>query len=340
MVTKETILKFLNDTCSPEEAAEVKAYFDSNPEALNHLEREWDDFTYEKRLSDIVSGKLWDQIQKQTAPRPVIRIYLSRIAVAASIILAIILGWHFLIHKQENKDAQLIANQLKTISNTTTAAMNILLSDSSLVALMPNSTLTYPERFDSTVRNVSIEGEANFAVTKNPARPFTVFSDSITTTVLGTKFTVKSFSTDKQIKVVLYEGKVAVHILKRSFAGNTKAYILQPGDIFTYSKNTNKANLNHSRERVHSKQQVPDAGPNAVLQGDNWYMFNNQSLAEVLDQLAVFYHTKIIYSKAAVRGKTFIGKIEKTDSLETILKSIGVLNNLKVSQKDNTYIIE
>jgi len=69
-------------------------------------------------------------------------------------------------------------------------------------------------------------------------------------------------------------------------------------------------------------------------------MFNNQSLAEVFDQLENLYNTRITYSRADLKGLSFIGKIDKTDSLEHILKSITLLNDLKLEKQNGGYVIK
>ncbi len=68
-------------------------------------------------------------------------------------------------------------------------------------------------------------------------------------------------------------------------------------------------------------------------------MFNNQSLEQVFDQLKMLYNADIVYSKKDVYNLYFVGKFDKTDSLYTILNQIASLNNLKVSKKNNKFII-
>jgi hypothetical protein len=77
----------------------------------------------------------------------------------------------------------------------------------------------------------------------------------------------------------------------------------------------------------------------SISHSSNWYMFNNQKLSDVFDLLSILYNEKIHYNKRDIIGRTFIGKIDKTDSLQNILKSIGLLNKLIVTKEEDGYHI-
>ncbi len=56
------------------------------------------------------------------------------------------------------------------------------------------STLSYPSRFDSDTRNVTLQGEAYFEVAKNPEKKFIVStSHQSQIEVLGTHFNVEAY---------------------------------------------------------------------------------------------------------------------------------------------------
>lgn len=343
MITQETIERFFSNNCTSQETAEVKAYFEINPDAMSGLEQEWNEFQLLGNLPASVSKKLWAEIQRETNPVPVLSIYLKRIAVAVSVVLMLGAAWYFIIHKTYNPKNNIVQvkNKLKTIVNTTTDKLTVRFSDSSLAELMPNSSVTFAEQFDSLKREVTLKGEAWFAVTKDPARPFAVTSGSIITTVLGTKFTIKSYDYDGQIKVTLHEGKVKITVNGAAFNGSKNVYYLYPEDVFVCNKKTSEAVLqSHAANDAETKNTVTDKNKaNAVMQSDNWYMFNNQPLCEVLDQLEILYSTKIGYKKADVKGLTFIGKLDKSNSLETILNSIALLNNLHLTKQGAAYLL-
>jgi transmembrane sensor len=62
-------------------------------------------------------------------------------------------------------------------------------------------------------------------------------------------------------------------------------------------------------------------------------MFNNQTLSDVFDQLALLYNVDIQYSERDLRNKYFIGKLEMKDSLSEIMRDIALLNKLSVQNQ-------
>jgi len=69
-------------------------------------------------------------------------------------------------------------------------------------------------------------------------------------------------------------------------------------------------------------------------------MFNNQSLIEIFHSLELMYDVKIAYTKKDVEQRYFIGTFSKSDSVESILQQIAVLNKLTVTKKDSSFIIK
>jgi hypothetical protein len=72
---------------------------------------------------------------------------------------------------------------------------------------------------------------------------------------------------------------------------------------------------------------------------DDCYVFNNCNLEVVFDQLQVIYNTKIIYDKAEPGNRSFIGKIDKNDSLFSILNRIALLNNFSLHKEGDSFVI-
>lgn len=85
----------------------------------------------------------------------------------------------------------------------------IPLSDGSQVRLNAGSKIRFPRFFDGDTREVYLEGEAFFQVTRDEKRPFIVRSGDLITTVLGTSFNVKAYR-NENIAVTVATGKVRV----------------------------------------------------------------------------------------------------------------------------------
>ena len=87
----------------------------------------------------------------------------------------------------------------------------VRLSDGSVIRLGPESRLAtaWPANLpEGAAREVSLEGEAFFAVTSDPARPFRVVTDAGTAEVLGTRFHLAADA--EELSVAVIEGRVAL----------------------------------------------------------------------------------------------------------------------------------
>ena len=99
--------------------------------------------------------------------------------------------------------------------------------------LNSNSSIKYNGNFSSD-RQVSLTGEAFFDVVKDKRRPFTVNTNEVNVRVLGTRFNIASYENEKDVEVVLEEGKLIF-----SENGTVKSCFMNPNDLVIYDK-TNK----------------------------------------------------------------------------------------------------
>ena len=291
-------------------------------------EEEWEDFQPDKVLSPELSGKIWNNINKNSTSPAVHFPYFKWMAVAASVLLVVGLSWQFILKKQKTSIIS-AATVAKNISNTTPQKKALTLSDGSTVELSPNSTLSYPESFNSLKRDVIVSGEADFNIAKAVAKPFSVSINAVLITVLGTRFTVNSYEAKNVTKVILHEGRVMVKIIDSSFRDNKTEYYLTPGDVFIFKKvNRRISNDSLSARILHLEKDKDDC-----------YVFDNYPLDIVFDQLQIIYNTKIIYNKVELGNRSFIGKIDKKDSLYHILNSIALLNKFDLHRQGDSLLI-
>jgi transmembrane sensor len=117
-------------------------------------------------------------------------------------------------------------------NNNSDGEQHIVLSDGSEVVLEKNSRLTYATNFSSGKREVYLEGNAFFNITRNPERPFIVYTQSIVTKVLGTSFYVKAMSSDETARVVVKTGKVSV-FKRENFTSNDAGSATLKGMVVT-----------------------------------------------------------------------------------------------------------
>ena len=156
----------------------------------------------------------------------------------------------------------------------------IHLPDGSLVTLAPQSQLRYPTRFSEASREVYLEGEAFFEVSKNPHRPFRVHSGTWVTQVLGTRFNVSAVRGASQMAVSLVEGQVQVN-------DEHGQYLLAPGQQLRADHATGRIYRQaFNREKVTAWRR-------------NKLVFQNEKLADVAGQIERLYGVKLVFADPA-----------------------------------------
>jgi len=337
MITKEQIDRYLKNECNEDERRLVAEYLDEHPEEMEQYLPEEEFATeqatpWEKERSE----QALEEVRRRLFGRPTVVRRLRAGLAAASVILVIGLVWFFSGGRSTKPGPGIttvttpLADVLERRVNTTGRTMTIALTDGSTVDLAPGSGIEYKKVFDNE-RLVRLEGEALFTVAKDKTKPFIVSSGDLSTTVLGTSFSVRSFAADQTIKVHLFTGKVAV----RTRIKNDPAIGLMPGEELVYDRQRMTARVT-SPQRKNMAVSTGRKGEKALQ--PEWYMFGGQSLPQVFDQLSEYYGVEINYYPADVSNRYFTGKFSKTDSLETILKDISLLHDLSLKKTDGVYI--
>lgn len=132
--------------------------------------------------------------------------------IAASILL--VSGLLAVSYFYKNKQT---AINIVSIKNHTGIIFKQVLPDGSQVWLNPNASLSFPSKFGQ-LREVTMQGEAFFNVTKDHKHPFQITSGQVLTKVWGTSFRIRSVPGENNTKVTVLTGKVSVSIPKNNQA--------------------------------------------------------------------------------------------------------------------------
>jgi ferric-dicitrate binding protein FerR (iron transport regulator) len=339
----ELIERFFKKQCTPEEAKEVAAYLKANPELLESYAsmHEWNAVEGSSMPEEFWS-EVWLSIQKKNKAK-VISFRLKRIAVAACLVLLIGAAYYYLYpEKQISKPVAYVhvlpkpAQERQTLSNNSKKIKSIVLEDSSVVQLSPNSSIQYDAPFPADKREIFLEGEAKFTIAKNKKKPFTVYTEMLATTALGTIFSVKTTAQKNNIIVKLFRGKVVIHAENNSLRGWDKDVYLLPGEQMKFNAENSllsvgKINTINNNAAVTIKK--PEADSSGILS------FSSTALPKVMQQLSAYYNVKIQYDSTLISKMNFTGTITKRDSLTVILKAISQMNNLDLINSNNEFII-
>ncbi len=209
-----------------------------------------------------------------------------------------------LVYKQkelsEAADKKEVRNKIVT---ETGGEYSFTLSDGTKVWLNSQSEIEFPVSFNGTERVINLIGEAFFEVAPDSERPFIVHSYNQTVQVLGTSFNIKAYADENKVFTTLVEGKVTVG------SGGNKI-TLTPGMESVCLRSNNgieiyKANINF-----------------ATAWRTGYFMFNEQSLDEMIKVLQRWYGYEFIYDNQIEGAGTFSGRFNKYSNLDTTLRSI------------------
>lgn len=254
-MTKDTIIKFLNNRCTAAELEEVVRW--ANTEALNKKSKtqafdEWKSFQVGDNPGDDEKfSLLFDKIQhkidvdsqkqKNTESKrstlSIIAIWLTR---AAAILLIPVLAFLFYTLSEKKLDSVQYANlsldSIEVIAPIGSRTV-VQLSDGSKVHLNYGSKLKYPQVFSGDTREVKLSGEGYFKVAHNPDKPFIVNTGKLNVKALGTVFNVLAYPYNDVIETTLINGKVVLE--QNDAAGNSKAIgTMEPGQHVNYNIKT------------------------------------------------------------------------------------------------------
>ncbi|OQP44628.1 hypothetical protein A4H97_09680 [Niastella yeongjuensis] len=216
-------------------------------------------------------------------------------------------------------------------NNNSDGEQHIVLSDGSEVVLEKNSRLTYSANFSSGKREVYLEGNAFFSITRNPERPFIVYTQTIVTKVLGTSFYVKAMSSAETASVVVKTGKVSV-FKRENFtstdAGSAtlKGMVVTPNQQVVYD--ISNAQMNKS---LVEKPVIPN-------QATYNFDFDDTPATEVFSRLQTAYGVPVLIDEEVLKTCTISASLGNEPFYEK-LRIICKIINATYEVIDGTVVI-
>jgi ferric-dicitrate binding protein FerR (iron transport regulator) len=163
-----------------------------------------------------------------------------------------------------------------------------LLPDGSRVTLEPNSRLKYSPHFNVTLREVQLEGQGFFEVRPCKEKPFLVYTNGVTTKVLGTSFTIRSFHKDSKVSVAVKTGKVSVYTKPAKPSDSSEEIILTPNQEVVFDR----------AEKVVAKRIVEKPEPILSAEEIDRMRFEDAPISEVFEAIEKIYGVDIQYDEA------------------------------------------
>ncbi|MGV8139412.1 MAG: FecR family protein [Mangrovibacterium sp.] len=211
-------------------------------------------------------------------------------------------------------------NAFTTVMSPNGQISTVSLSDGTTIWLNSGSKLKYNDHFNNQNREVFLEGEAFFSVTKDKNNPFIVHAGEAEIRVTGTEFNVQAYGNESTIETTLIEGKVQFH-------SPMSEIDMMPGQHVLFTKTTGKIETT----------QVNPAEYTAWKAGKIY--FNNESLENLVLRLERWYEVQFVFKNAKIRSYRFSGVINKERSLEYTLGIIEEINKISFQRKGEQILI-
>lgn len=203
--------RVLSNEAAQEEQQQLHSWMEAdvaNREAFEEMRRLWSDADEVLSRPHFDTDAAWAKVQGRIGmapaaekPAPASRTisFPSWLRYSLGVAAALVVGI-FLVNRFNGPEMKEV---LATVNN-----QEVVLPDASHVWLREGSSLRYPASFKGNERQVSLNGEAFFDVTKKPEQPFVIDARSVAVKVVGTSFNVRS--TDAVASVYVATGKVQV----------------------------------------------------------------------------------------------------------------------------------
>lgn len=212
---------------------------------------------------------------------------------------------------------------LEEVVNTTAQPRLVNLPDGSTITLEKDSRVSFAKSFTGKNREVYLTGAAFFDVTKNPDKPFLVYSNELVTKVLGTSFRIQAFEKDDNVVVSVKTGRVSVYPKNspKNADPETAGMLLTPNQEVRFARTEERFNrtLIEKPTVLLTKEELQE------------YSFDNAPVSRIFAALEKAYSVDIVFDEevmAHCRLTTSLSAETLFDKLEVICEGIGA--NYKV----------
>jgi transmembrane sensor len=281
-----------------------KASKDAKDFAAIDIKRDWEKVIDRIRDSDNITNITTHPKQKST--------WYHLVKAAAVIIIAV--GLYFALPIPTRKWAE------PTKIVTVVSHSEVTLPDGSKVYLNKNSRLTYPDKLNGQTREVALEGEAFFEVTKDEARPFLIRSGQAITEVVGTSFNVNSADSGKVV-VTVVTGKILLY----DETNSAKKITMTPGEVGKFGK---------GRDLV----KTTNRDSNFLSWKTGVLIFHNTKLSLVIKDLNRHYNQHLELASMALDNCTLTSTFQH-QTIEEVLAEIRLVLPIQAQKIGNAIII-
>lgn len=317
------IQSFLNGTLDAEGHVTLKQWIEEAPENRTYFHDTvavWkaggivsnaDNFNVEKAISKFKK-------ENKSSNRINFYKYAFRVSAVAIVFLLCGISSLFFLWQSEKTAVEAVEEYKEYVVEVPAGAKSkVTFPDGSVVWLNAGSKVKYDSNFAKESRNVALSGEGYFEVSKNEELPFVVNTGNLSVKVLGTKFNLKSYEEDSEVKVTLKEGAVRVG----NFLADAAPVVLKPNQRFTLRK----ADL---------AMQVDSVDASHI---ENWrngaMIFDKVSLEEIAKELQRLYDIPVRIEKESLKRIVYYSNFQENVTVEKVLEILSSGNKFRYEVK-------
>lgn len=202
----------------------------------------------------------------------------------------------------------------------------IVLSDGTKVWINSDTKIKYPTNFNKKQRDIYLDGEAYFEVSKDKHKPFIVHASGLGIKVMGTKFNVKAYPDENEIETTLIEGNVSLLIPSNS-PGPPAEMAIDAGQSFVYSKSDQKlAAISFNKEQIEGWK-------------ENRLIFENDKFSNLVMKLERWYNVEVIYDENKLQDRRLTVELYRDERLERLMEIIGLALSVDYKYENGKIIL-
>jgi len=250
------------------------------------------------------------KIQTDIQPNRVKKINILYIisGIAAVLLIGIITGVLLIKYVQKDESIYITAFAPKG------SVSYLLLADSTEVFLNSETRIRYCPESKGKKREVFLDGEAWFDVSKMKNKPFVVHTSSYDVNVTGTQFNIKSYSSDNNVETTLEEG--VIQLSSSENINLSHPVIMKPGEQAELSLKSGEMVIREVDTRLFTSWK------------DNKLIFLNLDFSELIVLLERKYGVDIEVTDPKILKYHYTGTI-KNESIIEILELLKLTLPIK-----------
>jgi len=256
----------------------------------------------------------------------------------------------FYLFTQKTKTGSVADESISSVVTKNGNRTKIVLPDGSQVWLNAGSNLDYNNSdFNKQLREVSLNGEAYFDVTKNADKPFIIHTKKMDIKVIGTAFNIRSYGDEKIAEASLIRGSIEVTLKDRK----DQKITLKPNEKISIANDELQQVVLKTGQKVAVKNNskpvpqilVTDLKPNPVYNiipeiawTQNKLYFEDESLEDIGPMIERWFGKEVIIEKESLRKVRYTGNFEN-ETMEKVLSYLKLSKPFNFRFENDTIVI-